>query len=432
METNATRMCALLVGLPDINVLGVEDEPTEPLRVHIETEPGVVGCAGCGTRAWLKDQRPATLVDLAAFGRPAVLVWHKRRWRCPDRSCETGTFTEQCTAIAAGRAGVTDRAGRWMTSQVGHGRAVSAVAGELGCDWHTVMDAVIAYGTPLVEDPDRIGEVIALGLDETLFVRAGQWKRRSWVTSIVDVTSPSQLLDVVEGRTAKAPSAWLEARPQAWRDGIEWAAMDLSGPYRKTFNDSLPDAIQVADPFHVIKLANSRLDDVRRRVQQDTLGHRGHKDDPLYRSRRLLTKAHERLDEKGEAKLLGFLEAGDPHGEVRMAWHAKEMLRGFYDQPADTAAAYLTDLAENVRDSDMPKELQQLGRTLRTWHDQIVAWHQAQISNGPTEATNSLIKMIKRVGFGFRRFENYRLRVLLYAGRPNWDLLATLTPAPPP
>ncbi len=432
METNATRMCALLVGLPEVNVIGIEDDDGKPLQVHIETTVVLAGCGGCGTRAWLKDQRPVVLTDLAAFGRPTVLVWHKRRWRCPESSCEVRTFTEQQPAIAAARAGVTDRAGRWMTFQVGRGRAVSAVASELGCDWHTVMDAVIAYGTPLVEDPGRIGEVTALGLDETLFVRAGRWKRRAWVTSIVDVSSPGQLLDVVEGRTAKAPSDWLQNRTQAWRDQICWAALDLSGPYRKTFNDTLPDAVQVADPFHVVKLANSRLDDVRRRVQQETLGHRGHTADPLYRSRRLLTMGHERLDEKGEAKLLGFLDAGDPKGEVRMAWHAKETLRGFYDQPADTAAGYLADLAENLRDSDMPRELQQLGRTLRTWHDQIVAWHQAQISNGPTEATNSLIKMIKRVGFGFRRFRNYRLRVLLYAGRPNWNLLTTLTPAPPP
>ncbi len=208
--------------------------------------------------------------------------------------------------------------------------------------------------------------------------------------------------------------------------------MDLSGPYRKTFNDQLPDATQVADPFHVIKLANTRLDEVRRRVQHDTLGHRGHRDDPLYRSRRLLTKGHERLDDAGETKLLGLLEAGDPKGEVRMAWHAKETLRGFYDQPADQADRYLTDLTDDLVDRDMSPELRQLGRTLRRWHHEIVAWHQTQISNGPTEATNSLIKLIKRVGFGFRSFRNYRLRVLLYAGRPNWDRLATITPIPPP
>ena len=204
--------------------------------------------------------------------------------------------------------------------------------------------------------------------------------------------------------------------------------LDLSGPYRKTFTDRLPAAVQVADPFHVIKLATSRVDACRRRVQNETLGHRGRKDDPLYKSRRLLTKGHERLDEKGNDKLMGLLEAGDPNGEVRMTWHAKETLRGFYTQPTDEAEAFLDELIAEFTDEAHPPEVRSLGRTLRTWRDQILAWHRAKVSNGPTESINNLIKRIKRIGFGFRRFANYRTRVLLYAGKPNWDLLDTVTP----
>jgi len=107
--------------------------------------------------------------------------------------------------------------------------------------------------------------VAALGLDETLFARTGAWRTRSWCTSVVDVGSPSQLLDVVEGRTAKAASAWIDARSEAWRNSVAWATLDLSGPYRKAFNDSLPDATQVADPFHVVKVRHEALC-VRRRV----------------------------------------------------------------------------------------------------------------------------------------------------------------------
>jgi transposase len=98
--------------------------------------------------------------------------------------------------------------------------------------------------------------------------------------------------------------------------------LDLSGPWRLTFDTKLPWATQVADPFHVTKLANQRLDEVRRRVQNETLGHRGRKADPLYRSRRLLTRADERLDDRGRSRLLGLLDAGDPRHEVRTAWHA--------------------------------------------------------------------------------------------------------------
>jgi hypothetical protein len=85
---------------------------------------------------------------LAAFGRPAVLVWRKRRWRCPEPACPVGTWTETDGRIAAARGAMTDRAGRRVTGQVGSvGRSVAEVARELGCDWHTVMDAVVAYGT---------------------------------------------------------------------------------------------------------------------------------------------------------------------------------------------------------------------------------------------------------------------------------------------
>jgi transposase len=61
---------------------------------------------------------------------------------------------------------------------------VVEVAGELGCDWHTVNRAAIAYGLALVDDPDRIGPVTTLGLDETAFVRLGPYRHRLWSTQV--------------------------------------------------------------------------------------------------------------------------------------------------------------------------------------------------------------------------------------------------------
>ena len=430
METNATRMCALLVGLPDVTVLAVEDRPGEPIRVHVEIRAkDRPACGRCGTRAWVKDRPVVELVDLPCFGRPARLMWHKHRWRCPERACPVGSWTGQHPQVGAPRLATTDRAGRWVCGQVGrHGRTVNEVAVELGCDWHTVNDAVIAYGTPLVEDPARIGQVNAVGLDEVLFARQGRWRTQAWSTQIVDVHR-GQLLDVIDGRSAAGACAWFAKRPAGWCEAIDWAVLDLSGPWRLTFDTMLPHAGQVADPFHVVKLANQRLDEVRRRVQHDTLGHRGHKDDPLYRSRRLLTKADERLDDRGRTKLLGLLDAGDPRGEVRTAWHAKEVVRQLYGHhDPDLALEFVARLGHDLQDQDCPPEVRQLGRTLHRWRHQIAAWHHAHVSNGPTEAINNLIKRVKRVAFGFRRFAHYRIRALLYAGRPNWDLLPTVTP----
>jgi transposase len=238
-----------------------------------------------------------------------------------------------------------------------------------------------------------------------------------------------QLLDIVPGRSGKEPIKWLRERGKPWRDQVKYATLDLSGPYRAVFDLMLPHATQVADPFHVIKLANSKLDECRRRVQNETLGHRGHKYDPLYRCRRLLTKADERLDENGKSKLLGLLRAGDPKGEVTVTWHAKEAVRELYSHAdADLALAWVERLRADMTDSENPLEVRSLGRTLIRWKDQIAAWHKSQVSNGPTEAANNLIKRVKRAAFGFTSFENYRIRSLLYAGKPNWQLLATIIP----
>jgi transposase len=81
-----------------------------------------------------------------------------------------------------------------------------------------------------------------------------------------------------------------------------------------------------------------------------------------------------------------------------------------------------------MQDHSHPPEVRSLGRTLARWFEEITARYRGLVSNGPTEAVNNLMKRIKRIGFGFRSFTHYRMRVLLYTGRPNWDLLPTLKP----
>lgn len=239
MELDPTRMCALLVGLPAVRVLGIDDVVGGPLVVYVEQlldrRPG---CRECGQLPRVKDRPPVQLVDLPCFGRPTRLVWRKHRWVCPDRC--VASWTGEDVELAPVRAALTTRAGRWACRQVGrHGRTVADVAEELGCDWHTVNDAVVDYGQVLIDDPGRIGEVTALGLDETLFWREGRWKRQHWCTSMVNVAG-GQLLDVVEGRTAAGPIRWLEAGDEQWRAGVAWGVLDLSGPYRRAFNEAPP------------------------------------------------------------------------------------------------------------------------------------------------------------------------------------------------
>jgi transposase len=101
VESDPTRMCELLVGLPEVSVLGVVDEPGLPLVVHIEQAGDRPSCTGCGTSPVVKERDVVELVDLPAFGRPARLIWHKVRWVCPDPHCALMSWTWTDPRIAA-------------------------------------------------------------------------------------------------------------------------------------------------------------------------------------------------------------------------------------------------------------------------------------------------------------------------------------------
>jgi hypothetical protein len=127
-------MCELLVGLPAVNVLGIDDR-VDAVVVYVESRQSKPGCPSCGTAAWVKDRPPVELVDLPCYGRPARLVWHKHCWRCPDGDCEVGSWTGEDPRISPSHGAMTDRAGRWVCDQVGRlGRTVAEVARELSCD----------------------------------------------------------------------------------------------------------------------------------------------------------------------------------------------------------------------------------------------------------------------------------------------------------
>ncbi len=81
-----------------------------------------------------------------------------------------------------------------------------------------------------------------------------------------------------------------------------------------------------------------------------------------------------------------------PHGEVRTAWHSKEVVRSIYEiADPELALEFVTRLGADLQDDTCPPEIRQLGRTIGRWRHQIAAWHRAHVSNGPTEAANNLI-----------------------------------------
>ena len=405
-----------MLGLPGFRLLAVSDFYGE-LEQAIETTRDEDFCRGCGVVARLHNRRPTWVRDLPAGGRPVVLIWVKRVWRCAEPACAVSTWSETSEQIRP-RAVLTERARKEACRRIGQdAHSVAQVAQDFGVGWGTVMRAVREYGTSRIEDAARLKDVTALGVDETAFLAANGAHHTVFVTGVVDLGRP-RLLDVVPGRSGTALSAWLAEQTRSWRSGVAVAAFDPFRGYATALSTGLPEAVRVLDAFHVTRLGLSAVDDVRRRVQQETLHRRGHRDDPLYRIRRVLRRAAEHLTATGWARLETGLSLGDPHGQVTTAWMVAQELRLLYARSRDLthAAHRLHRILVRCADSDVP-ELHRLARTLDTWREELLAYFTTGgVSNGPTEAINLLIKRIKRVGFGFRNFNNYRLRLLLHCG----------------
>lgn len=393
--------------------------------------PSLVGCPSCGVLAVGHGRRQVSLHDLPCSGVPVRVVWRKRVHRCVEEACETTTFSE-IHELAAPRAKLTTRAIAWAVAQLrSHDIAVSALAEMLGVAWNTVWDAI----APVIQDQlaaeDRLTGVDALGVDEHVWSHTGP-PGTGLITGIVDHSRDehgrprARLLDLLPGRTGTVYADWLAAQGPAFTAGIRTATLDPFHGYANAIRDELPEAITVLDAFHVVKLGGAVVDEVRRRVQQDTLGHRGRKGDPLYGIRRTLQIGAEHLTEKQIQRLNAKLEAGDPHHEVTLAWHCYQKLRAVYHARPEQGRRLVAEILDAFPSCPIP-EIARLGRTLRRWRSAILAYFDtAGASNGPTEAINGVIETMRRVARGFRNFDNYRLRALLAAGghRP-WRKPAT-------
>ncbi|MFN8111113.1 MAG: ISL3 family transposase [Thermoleophilia bacterium] len=348
--------------------------------MSVETFPEPVVCPACTGVAVAHERVSVEYRDLPAFGRPVRLVWRKRRYRCPHPGCDLRSWTETRDELVA-RCLLTRRAAIECCIQVGiNARPVAQMARELGVSWHTVMDAVTEIGEPLVDDPARVGDVAMLGIDETTWLKANRHHSTRFATSLVDLHT-RRIIDVIPGNASSDVAKWLDAQPPAWLNGIAVVATDLAESYRHALDGRIEHAIRVADPFHVVRVGNRCLDLVRRRVQSTTLGHRGRARDPLYRIRKLLSKAADpRRPGPGPdaATTAPWRPGGWGDGCL-----VRKGIRDIYltEDPA-TAEIPIDKAIEGCR-TDPVTEIRSLGRTLTRWRSQILAHHLTGASNDP-------------------------------------------------
>jgi transposase len=422
--------------------LAVERVVLAPFGVRIvqlvTDDPDAARCPACRVVSTSgKDWVLTRPHDLPCGGGQVAVQWRKRRWRCRTQACKRQSFTEQVAQVPAGMR-TTTRLRTALAVAVEDGRDQSEVAAAHEVSWPTVQRAVIVHGAVELVEPEPVR---VLGMDETRFGRPRwlpdghhddgriRWVRTDpWETGFVDITGEQSLLGQVDGRTSAAVKAWLDARSEAFRAGIEVVVIDPHAGYAAAVRAVLPDAAIAVDHFHLIMLGNKAVTAVRQRVTRDLLDRRGRTTDPVWANRRLLLRGRERLSEPALARMWNGCVDHDPSGQILSAWIGKEELRALCATAAQ--GGHPSEIRDRLyafyrwcADAQIP-ELTTLAETIETWWPAIEVFLTTGLTNARTEGTNRLIKQVKRAACGFRNRENYRRRVRLHCTRQTRRLSA--------
>lgn len=367
--------------LPGVMVLEVKEEAhwIEVLAQYREPE---ADCPRCGRSTWqvhqwhLQRKRDARL-----WKKPVWLALLKRRFRC--RNCRK-VFTEPDPACGPRRrttARLRDTVAGWASEAT-----VRAVARVEGVSEGLVERSWVEKHS-VVRPPSQ--PHVFLGLDGFCVKRPG----RMW-TGMWDLETGQGVAFIPEERQASV-QRMLERH--ASRETVKAIAIDLSEALRRPVELVLPDALVVADKFHVVALAGRALHEVhgeqRRRGSVARLLHRG----------------VERLS-AGERERVAEVLTANP--DLARAWSLKEGLRAVYNRRRQgEAAAALDNWLRDAQVSGL-RPFQRAGTTLQKWRQEILNYWQYPITNALVEGKHNRIKTLKRRGYGYRNDRSFLLRIL--------------------
>jgi transposase len=274
------------------------------------------------------------------------------------------------------------------------------VARHLGVSWDLVKEIQKRDLTRRFSRP-KLSDLRLIAVDE-IAVQKGP----RYLTVVLDLETGAVVF-VGDGKDGAALEPfWRRLRRSHAR--IEAVAIDMSAAYANAVKTNLPAATLVFDHFHIVKLMNEKLSDLRREVQREA---EAQEKKVLKGTRWLLLMNSENLDEeKGQPeRLRAALEMNAP---LAAAYYLKEDLRQLWNQDGKSEAELFFDgWLDRARGSGVPI-LAGLADTLDDHRKGILAWYDHPITTGPLEGTNNKIKVLKRRAYGFRDTEFFKLKIL--------------------
>jgi transposase len=275
---------------------------------------------------------------------------------------------------------------------------ITDVAAVTGLSWDTVKSIVQAR---LQKDYGHISfkPLKRLSIDE---IYVG--KRMKYYTLVLDLDS-GRIVWVSRGR-GKAALQGFWRRLRLSKAKLEAVAMDMSGAYWAAVRDAFPKVKVVFDRFHIIKLMNEKLDDLRRALVREAEG-------PLKMvikgTRYLLLARPANLKDEQLPKLEQALQLNEP---LFQAWYLKEELALLWQQPTYHAMErFLRQWCDQAFATGI-KQLGQMAKTLLTHRTGILNWWTHPINNGKMEGTNNKIKTLTRQAYGYRDEAFFILKLL--------------------
>lgn len=317
----------------------------------------------------------------------------------PRLECKAcGAVRQAAVSFAPGQHGYTKRFARYVLELARH-MTMWDVAEHVGVSWNLVK-ALLKEALQRRFGRPRLKELRLLAIDE---ISIGHGQR--YLTVVLDLETGAVVF-VGHGKGAEALDPfWKRLKSAGAR--IEAVAIDMSQAYINAVRSNLPAATLVFDHFHVVKLMNDKLADLRRELQRQAASE---EKEVLKGTRWLLLKAPKKLDEtRNEVERLdAALELNAP---LAAAYYLKEDLRQLWSQPdKECATAFLEGWIERARATGV-RQLVQMSNTLSVHRVGLLAYYDVPISTGPLEGTNNKIKTLQRQAYGYRDTEFFRLRI---------------------
>jgi transposase len=363
----------------------------------IHQEPETCRCSACGSPQVQMRGRVERRFRTVPIGKhPTFVVLPIPRVEC--QAC--GVVRQVKIPFADPRRSYTSAFVRYALD-LGRRMTIRDVAKHLGVSWDVIKDIQKRYLSRRFAKV-RLKHLRQLAIDEISIA-----KGHRYLTIVMDLESGAVVF-VGDGKGAKALKPfWKRLRGSGAK--IEAVAMDMSKAYREAVSTHLREAKIVFDRFHVVKLFNEKLSQLRRDLQREAT-EMLHKQ-VLKGTRWLLLKNPENLDEKRDEKRR-LEEALAINKSLAVAYYMKEDLRQIWEQPGKRfATAFLNDWIKRAEVSGI-RMLQQMAKTLATHRSGILAYYDVRITSGPMEGTNNKIKTMKRQAYGFRDREFLKLKIL--------------------